>query len=66
MMELLIVTVILLVIMAAVFTLLRVSITSANANYEMTMAAQSLRNAQEYLARDILVAGDGLKGVSNI
>ncbi|MDQ3180456.1 MAG: type II secretion system GspH family protein [Acidobacteriota bacterium] len=66
MMELLIVTVILLVIMAAVFTLLRGSITSANANYEMTTAAQGLRNAQEYLARDILVSGGGLKGVSNI
>ena len=66
MMELLIVTVILLVIMAAVFTLLRGSITSANANYEMTTAAQGLRNAQEYLARDILISGDGLKGVSSI
>ncbi len=66
MMELLVVTVIMLVIMAAVFTLLRGSIVSANANYEMTTAAQGLRNAQEYLARDILVAGDGLKGVSNI
>ena len=66
MMELMIVTVILLVIMTAVFTLLRGSITTANANYEMTTAAQGLRNAQEYLARDILVAGDGLKGVSNI
>ena len=65
-MELLVVMVIMLVVISAVFTLLRGSITTANANYEMTTAAQGLRNAQEYLARDILVAGDGLKGISNV
>lgn len=65
-MELLIVMVIMLVIMASVFTLMRGSILAAKANYEMTSANQSLRNAQEFLTRDILVAGDGLKGVSNV
>ena len=58
MMELMVVMVIMLVIISAVFTLLRGSITTANANYEMTTAAQGLRNAQEFLARDILVAGN--------
>ncbi len=66
MMELLIVMVIMLVILASVFTLMRGSILAAKANYEMTSANQSLRNAQEYLSRDILIAGDGLKGVSNV
>ena len=62
-MELMVVLVIMLVIVSAVFSLLRGSITTANANYELTTAAQGLRNAQEYIARDILVAGDGIKGV---
>ena len=66
MMELLVVMVVMLVIMSSVFTLLRGTIKTAAANYEMTIANQSLRNAQEYVTRDILVAGDGFKGVSNI
>ncbi|MDQ3323967.1 MAG: prepilin-type N-terminal cleavage/methylation domain-containing protein [Acidobacteriota bacterium] len=64
--ELLIVMVIMLIIMGSVFALLRGTITTATANYEMTGAAQSLRNAQEYISRDILVAGDGFKGIANI
>jgi prepilin-type N-terminal cleavage/methylation domain-containing protein len=65
-MELMIVMAITLVILAAVFSLMRGAITTANANFEMTSATQGLRNAQEYLTRDILVAGDGLKGLANI
>lgn len=64
--ELLIVMVIMLVIITATFALMRGSIMTANANYEMTTAAQGLRNSQEFLTRDILVVGDGLKGISNI
>ena len=66
MMELIIVMVITMVILAAVFSLMRSAITTANANFEMTTATQGLRNAQEYITRDILVAGDGLKGLANI
>ena len=57
--ELMIVVVIMLVIMAATFSLMQGTMTTANANYEMTTAAQGLRNSQEFLTRDILVAGDG-------
>lgn len=64
--EVLIVMVIMLVVMAATFSLMRGSIMTANANYEVTTAAQGLRNSQEFLTRDILVVGDGLKGFSNI
>ncbi len=64
--ELLIVMVIMLVVMAATFSLMRGSIMTANANYEVTTAAQGLRNSQEFLTRDILVVGDGLRGFSNI
>ncbi len=66
MMELLIVMVLTLIIMAAAFSLLHGTMKTANTNYEMTSAAQGLRNSQEFVNRDILVAGDGLKGVSNI
>lgn len=64
--ELIIVMVLMLIITAAVFSLLHGTITTANANYEMTTAAQGARNAQEFLTRDILSVGDGLKGVSNL
>lgn len=64
--ELLIVLVITLVILGAVFSLMRGTIITANNNYEMTAAAQGLRNAQEFISRDLLIVGDGLKGISNI
>ena len=65
-MELLIVVVVMLTIMSAVFTLMRGSINTANANYEMTGATQNLRNSHEFITRDVLVTGDGFKGVSNV
>ncbi len=64
--ELLIAMVLSLVIMTAAFALMRGSIITANTNYEMTTANQNLRNSQEFLMRDILVAGDGLKGIANV
>jgi prepilin-type N-terminal cleavage/methylation domain-containing protein len=65
-MELLIVLVMMLIILSAVFSLMRGTIMTANTNYEMTAAGQGLRNAQEYLSRDLLIVGDGLKGISNV
>jgi prepilin-type N-terminal cleavage/methylation domain-containing protein len=64
--ELLVVLVVMLVVLGAVFSLMGGTIRTANTNYEMTSASQSLRNAQEFITRDALVVGDGLKGVSNI
>jgi prepilin-type N-terminal cleavage/methylation domain-containing protein len=66
MVELVVVMVITTIILSSVFMLMRGAIQSANANYEMTTAAQSMRNAQEYITRDLLAAGDGLKGTTNI
>lgn len=66
MMELLVVMVVLLIILSAVFTLMRATIVTATANYRMTDANQNLRNAHEFLTRDLLGAGDGVKDVSNI
>ena len=65
-MELMIVVALMIIVMVAVFSLMHGVIKTANANYEMTIAQQGLRNSQEFLNRDILTAGDGLKGLSNI
>ena len=65
-MEMLIVLVMLMIIMSAVFTLMRGTIRTSHTNYEMTGAAQGLRNAQEYINRDILTLGDGAKNTTNI
>ncbi len=65
-MELMVVLVLMLIVLAAVFSLMRGTIITANTNYEMTTAGQSLRNAQEFISRDALVVGDGLKDVSNV
>lgn len=65
-MELMVVIVLMLIILSAVFTLMRGTISTANTNYEMTSAAQNLRTSHEFLTRDILTVGDGLRGVSNI
>ncbi len=65
-MELLIVMVLTIIVMVAVFSLMHGVVKTSNANYEMTLAQQGLRNSQEFLTRDILTAGDGLKGLSNI
>ncbi len=66
MLELMIALVILLIVMAAVFSLLQGTIKSANTNFEMTSAQQNIRNSQEFMTRDILRVGDGLQGLSNI
>ncbi len=65
-MELLIVIVLMSIILAAVFTLMRGTISTANTNFEMTSAAQNMRTSHEFITRDILTVGDGLRGVSNI
>lgn len=64
--ELLVVMILMLIILASVFSLLRGAIITANTNYEMTDAGQGLRNSQEFLTRDILAAGDGLRGIANV
>ncbi len=65
-MELMVTIVILLIVMSAVFALMRGTIQTANTNYEVTSAEQNLRNSQEYITRDVLTVGDGLFGVPHI
>ncbi|MDH3494426.1 MAG: prepilin-type N-terminal cleavage/methylation domain-containing protein, partial [Acidobacteriota bacterium] len=65
-MELVVTMVLTVVVLTAAFALMRGAMNTANTSYEMTSAQQSVRNAQEFLARELLTAGDGLKGISTI
>ena len=64
--ELLIVASVMLVMTGAVFALMKDSFKLTNTTYEMTEAQESLRTAQEYINRDVISVGDGLKGINNI
>ena len=57
---------VMLVVMAAVFSLMRDSMKVATVTYEMTDAQQNLRIAHEFISRDLMNAGDGLENISNI
>lgn len=65
-MELVVTMAVTLIILSGVFTLMRGAIITSNANFEMTSATQSMRNAQEFLTRDILMTANGMKGLSNV
>lgn len=54
------------VITAAVFALMRDSVTTSKSSMEMTDGQQSSRTAQEYINRDLMNAGDGLNSITNI
>src|SRR3984893_13596350 len=64
--EVMVAMTVLLIVMGAVFSLMRDSMKVATATYEMTDAQQSLRTAQEFINRDLINAGDGLESISNI
>ena len=64
--ELIIALTVMLIISAAVFSLMIDSIKVSSTTFEMTDAQESLRTAQEYISRDLITAGDGLKGINNI
>lgn len=64
--EMVIAITVMLIITASVFSLVKDSFTVTTANYELTDAQQSLRTAQEYINRDLMNAGDGLKSMRYI
>lgn len=64
--ELLVVVTIMLILMTSVFGLMKDSTVISMVTYEMTDAQESLRTAQEYINRDLIVAGDRLRGLNNI
>lgn len=64
--EMMIAATVMLICTAAVVALLKNSIFVATASYELTDAQESLRTAQEYINRDLMNAGDGLKSITYI
>ncbi len=66
MVEMVIAMGIFIVVTAGIAALLRDSLKVAMTTYEITEAQQNLRIAQEYINRDLMNAGDGLKSISTI
>ena len=57
---------VMLVVTGAVFSLMQHSMKISTATYELTEAQESLRTVQEYINRDLMNAGDGLRSLNNI
>lgn len=64
--ELMVTLSIMVILGVAVFGLIRDSLRFTVATYQLTDAQESLRTAQEFVNRDLLNAGDGLKSLSTI
>lgn len=64
--EMLLVVTILGIVLAGTTSLMKSSLSISTATYELTDAQESLRSAQEYISRDLMNAGDGLKSMTYI
>lgn len=64
--EMIIAAGVMLIVISAIVSLLQSSMAVATASYELTDAQESLRTAQEYINRDLMNAGDGLKSMTYI
>jgi prepilin-type N-terminal cleavage/methylation domain-containing protein len=64
--EMVVATTVMLIISAAVVSLLTSSLSVSTATYEMTDAQENLRTAHEFISRDLMSAGDGLKSITFI
>lgn len=64
--EMVIAVAVMIIVTSGVVSLMKSSMNISTANYELTDAQQSLRTAQEYINRDLMNAGDGLKTISVI
>lgn len=64
--EMVIAITVMLIITSAVVSLLKSSMSISTATYELTDAQESLRTAQEFINRDLISAGDGLRNMTNI
>ena len=58
--------VVMMVVLGAVFGLMRDSMKTSHAALEMSDAQESARTGQEYINRDLVNAGDGLNSINNI
>ena len=64
--EMIIAALVMVIITGGVMSLMKSSMMIATASYEMTDAQENLRTAQEYINRDLLNSGDGLKSMTVI
>lgn len=64
--EMLVAITVMLVVTSAVLSLVKSSTSIATASYELTDAQENLRTAHEYINRDLMNAGDGLKSMTYI
>lgn len=64
--EMIIAAGVMLIVTSAVVALLKNAMAVATSSYEITDAQESLRTAQEYINRDLMNAGDGLKSMTYI
>jgi prepilin-type N-terminal cleavage/methylation domain-containing protein len=64
--EMMIAVTVMVLVTSAVVSLMKSSMIISTANYELTDAQQNLRTAQEFINRDLMNAGDGLKTISKI
>lgn len=64
--EMIVAITVMLIVVSAVFSLVRDSLKVSITTYEMTDAQQNMRTAHEYISRDLMNAGDGLESISNI
>ena len=64
--ELIIALGVMIIILGATVSLMRSSLLSASGDYEATQVQQELRFSQEYIARDLLSAGDGIAGAQKV
>lgn len=64
--EMMVVIVVMMIVMGAVFALIRDSMKASATTYELTDAQENLRTSHEFISRDLMNAGDGLGSISNI
>ena len=64
--EMMIAASVMLIVLVSIVSLLRSSLSVASTTYELTEAQESVRTAQEYINRDLLNSGDGLKSITYI
>src|SRR5688572_13083075 len=64
--EVIIATTVMLIVVGAVFSLVQSSMKVAMTTYELTDAQQNLRTAHEFINRDVMNAGDGLKSINHV
>lgn len=64
--EMMIAITVMLIITGAVVSLMKSSMSVATSTYELTEAQENLRTAHEFISRDLISAGDGLKSMTYI